>query len=82
MDSAHFFGQGFFGLEAENVTFLTTDDFDDPVSWLKPWEVCQKMSHHESTVGTPCYDLTVPLAILMLRACRLNNGRQNIFHPS
>ncbi|KAH0837768.1 phosphoglycerate mutase-like protein [Lanmaoa asiatica] len=43
IDSAYFFAQGFFGLEAEDVTFLTTDDFDDPISWLDPWESCPKL---------------------------------------
>lgn len=40
IDSAHFFSQGFFGREAENITFLTTKDFTDPVSWLDTWKSC------------------------------------------
>ncbi|KAF8435759.1 phosphoglycerate mutase-like protein [Boletus edulis BED1] len=47
IDSAHFFSQGFFGRGAENVTFLTTDNFTDPVSWLVPWESCPKLSYVE-----------------------------------
>ncbi|KAI9566387.1 phosphoglycerate mutase-like protein [Boletus coccyginus] len=42
IDSAHFFSQGFFGREAEDITYLTTADFEDPVSWLVPWESCSK----------------------------------------
>ena len=48
IDSAHFFSQGFFGHEAENVNFLTMDNFDDPVSWLAPWESCLNLSPIEA----------------------------------
>jgi acid phosphatase len=44
IDSARFFSQGFFGREAEDTHFLTTDDFKDPVSWLVPWESCPNLS--------------------------------------
>ncbi|KAF8546057.1 phosphoglycerate mutase-like protein [Imleria badia] len=45
IDSAHFFSQGFFGRGAENITYLTTDDFTDPVSWLDPWVSCPGLSY-------------------------------------
>lgn len=45
IDSAHFFSQGFFGREAEDITYLTTADFEDPVSWLVPWESCPKVPY-------------------------------------
>ncbi|KAN0100054.1 Histidine phosphatase superfamily [Tylopilus felleus] len=48
IDSAHFFAQGFFGREAENITFLTTNDFSDPVSWLTPSSACPKLSFGKS----------------------------------
>ena len=47
IDSAHSFSQGFFGREAEDINFLTTDDFDDQVSWLVPWESCPNLSSVE-----------------------------------
>ncbi|KIJ69292.1 hypothetical protein HYDPIDRAFT_145178 [Hydnomerulius pinastri MD-312] len=42
VDSSLYFGQGYFGLEAGNVTFLTVNDLDDPVSWITPWKFCPK----------------------------------------
>ena len=50
IDSAHFFTQGLFGREAENITFLTTDNFSDPVSWLTPWSACPKLSFSNESV--------------------------------
>ncbi|KAG9308985.1 histidine phosphatase superfamily [Chiua virens] len=48
MDSAYFFSQGLFGLDIDDVTCLTTDDFDDPVSWLDPWKSCPKLPYAEA----------------------------------
>ena len=48
IDSAHFFSQGFIGREAEDIDFLTTGDFDDPVSWLAPWKSCPNLSYDEA----------------------------------
>ncbi|KAH7889355.1 phosphoglycerate mutase-like protein [Phlebopus sp. FC_14] len=44
VDSSHYFAQAFFGREVDNVTFLTVDDLDDPVSWITPWKFCPKYS--------------------------------------
>lgn len=63
-DSAHFFAQGFFGLGAENITHMTTDNFDDPVSWIKPWETCPKISHRELTVGAYCFGIPVLFCLI------------------
>lgn len=61
MDSSYFFAQGFFGLEAENVTFHTVTDLDDPVSWITPWKSCPRFpgrpSHQVNLVAhveLPC----------------------------
>ena len=45
IDSAHFFSQGFFGREEEDIIFLTTDNFTDPVPWLVPWKSCRGLSY-------------------------------------
>ncbi|KAF9227673.1 phosphoglycerate mutase-like protein [Gyrodon lividus] len=42
VDSSLFFAGGFFGLAAENITFLTVNDLGDPVSWITPWKFCPK----------------------------------------
>lgn len=47
IDSSHFFSQGFFGIEAKDIIYSTTADFDDPVPWLAPWERCPKLSYVE-----------------------------------
>lgn len=44
IDSAHFFSQGFFGRGAENIKYLTSDNFTDPVFWLEPSESCPKLT--------------------------------------
>jgi acid phosphatase len=40
VDSSLFFADGFFGLASDNITFLTVNDLDDPVSWIRPWKSC------------------------------------------
>ncbi|KAG9310348.1 histidine phosphatase superfamily [Chiua virens] len=45
MDSAHFFMQGCFGLQAKNVNLKTTDCYPDPVNWILPWNSCPKLSN-------------------------------------
>ncbi|KIJ16939.1 hypothetical protein PAXINDRAFT_168380 [Paxillus involutus ATCC 200175] len=51
VDSSLFFADGFFGLASDNITFLTVNDLDDPVSWIRPWKSCPSYTedgYHET----------------------------------
>ena len=65
IDSAHFFSQGFFGREAEDINFLTTDDFGDQVSWLDTWKSCPKLPFDEAQQVNFIVWLTSPVVLLM-----------------
>lgn len=64
IDSAYFFSQGFFGREAEDITYLTTADFEDPVSWLVPWESCSKPPYAGPARVSTTQWLVCPAALL------------------
>ena len=66
IDSARFFSQGLFGRGADDIDYWTTDDFEDPVSWLVPWESCPKLSFIEAQQVNFIVRLICPVALLMV----------------
>ncbi|KIJ69293.1 hypothetical protein HYDPIDRAFT_80969 [Hydnomerulius pinastri MD-312] len=63
VESAHWFGQGYFGLDAEHIKYMNVTDLDDPVSWLTPvpGPACPNFSYdYGSQVSRAYSDLYIP----------------------
>ncbi|KAI6045755.1 phosphoglycerate mutase-like protein [Pisolithus marmoratus] len=56
VDSAHYFGYGFFGGDIDKVDFVTVDELDVPVNWITPWNSCPKYSEDEGHAAASAWN--------------------------
>ncbi|KAH7921751.1 phosphoglycerate mutase-like protein [Leucogyrophana mollusca] len=60
IESSHWFGQGYFGLNASNAHFITIPDNPNTPSWIRPWLTCPRYQDFGHQVVLQWIDLYIP----------------------